>query len=56
MSSKYYRQRLADLQWAGILPQMFIRRTELSATPKLLSGDGTPPMGVGQVGQAARIA
>jgi hypothetical protein len=28
----------------GFLAQMFIRRTELSATTKLSSGDETPPI------------
>ena len=37
-------QRFADWRWAGFSAQMLVRRTELSATSKLSSGDETPPI------------
>ena len=37
-------QRFADLRWAGFLPQMFMRSTKLSATPKLSAENETPPI------------
>jgi len=37
-------QRFADWRWAGFSVQKLIRRTELSATTKLSSGDETPPI------------
>jgi len=43
-SSNYSRLRFADLRWAGFLPQMFMRRTELSATTKLSAENKTPPI------------
>ena len=36
--------RFADWRWAGFLAQKFVRRTELSATTKLSTGDETPPI------------
>ena len=36
--------RFAAWRWAGLLPQKLVRRTELSATTKLSSGDETPPI------------
>jgi transposase len=35
---------VADWRWAGFSAQKFVRRTELSATTKLSSGDETPPI------------
>ncbi len=40
----YCLQRFADWRWAGFSAQKLVRRTELSATTKLSSGDGTPPI------------
>jgi hypothetical protein len=37
-------QRFADWRWTGFSAQMLVRRTELSATSKLSSGDETPPI------------
>jgi hypothetical protein len=37
-------QRFADWRWAGFSAQNLVRRTELSATTKLSSGDETPPI------------
>jgi hypothetical protein len=37
-------QRFADWRWAGFSAQKLVRRTELSATTKLSSGDETPPI------------
>jgi hypothetical protein len=34
----------ADWRWAGFLAQKLVRRTELSVTTKLSSGDETPPI------------
>jgi hypothetical protein len=36
--------RFADWRWAGFSVQKIVRRTELSATIKLSSGDGTQPI------------
>jgi type II secretory pathway component PulL len=36
--------RFAAWRWAGFSAQKLIRRTELSATSKLSSGDETPPI------------
>ena len=38
------RQRFADLRWAGFLPLMWMRSTELSATSKLSAERETPPI------------
>ncbi len=43
-SRPYFPQRFADLRWAGFLPQMFMRSTELSATTKLSAEHETPPI------------
>jgi hypothetical protein len=40
----HFPQRLADLQWAGFLPQMLMRRTELSPTIKLSEEHETLPI------------
>lgn len=40
----HYLQRFADLRWAGFLPQMFMRSTNLSATTKLSAEHETPPI------------
>jgi len=40
----HYCQRFADWRWAGFSAQKLVRRTELSATTKLSSGDETPPI------------
>ena len=36
--------RFADWRWAGFSAQKLVRRTELSATTKLSSGNETPPI------------
>jgi hypothetical protein len=36
--------RFADWRWASFLVQKLVRRTELSATTKLSSGDENPPI------------
>ncbi len=36
--------RFADWRWTGFSAQKLVRRTELSATTKLSSGDETPPI------------
>jgi hypothetical protein len=40
----YCCQRFADWRWAGFSAQKLVRRTELSVTTKLSSGDETPPI------------
>ncbi len=37
-------ERFADWRWAAFSAQKLVRRTELSATTKLSSGDETPPI------------
>ena len=37
-------QRFADLRWAGFLPQMLMRSTELCVTTKLSTKYETPPI------------
>ena len=44
MSVYNYRQRFADLRWAGFLPLNFMRSTKLSATTKLSAEHETPPI------------
>lgn len=43
---KFYgdEHRFADLRWAGFLPQMLMRRTEVLATTKLSAENETPPI------------
>jgi len=41
---QHYRQRFADLRWAGFLPLMFMRSSKLSATTKLSAEHETPPI------------
>ena len=38
-----YCQRFADLRWAGLSAQMFIRGRKFSATTKLSAEHETPP-------------